>query len=242
MALTRSPMFVTYVVTLLLAVYSSFACGGSSSTDATTPNPGASATSQPSSATSSGNEDALAAAMLMTREDLPGDYLEKKKTTDELATLAELCGRSEPPGATGRATTDDFLFDGQSPAFSEVVVVFATEADAQASLEAAPAFVDCALGAINKGKLNNATANLSGAISADVLIETGADTSRAVQITATKEYLGQTARATAQYTIVFANEGRVVYEVSTRGTGYEPMDLEEVAEVAQSAAARIRQQ
>lgn len=103
---------------LLLALAAALAaCGGSSSTDAP---PTALASPPPTVVTSGGAEDALAASMLMTRSDVPEDWLEKKKTADETTILAEVCGRNDQRGTTGRAAGDDFLFDGQSPAVSEV--------------------------------------------------------------------------------------------------------------------------
>lgn len=142
---------------------------------------------------------------------------------------------------TGRAVGSDFLFDGQSPAVAEVVTVFAAESEARASVDAAQAYVSCALAAINNGKLDANGVKFSDAKSAAVSVDAAGDSSHAFQIQATKTYQGQSAPGVAQYTLLFASKGRIVFEISSRGTG-EPLDPEEMSAFAQNAAARIRQQ
>ena len=220
-------------------LFSFAACGGSSP-DAGTATPRSGATGVPSATASASNEDAFAESMLITRDDVPEDYLEKKKANDEVATLADVCGRAAQSGVTGRAVGDDFLFDGQSPAFSEVVTVFASEAEARASVAAVPAYIECALRSIDGGKLDGDGTTFSDAKSTEISVDAAGDTAYAVQIEATKAFAGQSARGVAQYTLVFASKGRAVYEISLRGSG-EPPDLEEVTTVTQNAGARIRQ-
>jgi hypothetical protein len=133
------------------------------------------------------------------------------------------------------------LFDGQSPAISETVTVFANEAGAIARIDAAPALIGCAVKAISDGKFNETGIDLLGATSTPISLDAGGDRSAAFQVQATQVFAGQSVRGTAQYTLVFVSKGRVVAEILVRGTG-EPFDPEELSGFAQSAVARMSQQ
>jgi hypothetical protein len=197
------------------------------------------ANASPSPATNAASDDtALAASMLMTRDDFSFDYLERKR--DAAKNPVRGCG-SDTDGRTGSAATGDWLFDGQSPAISETVTVYANEADTSAHIAAAPSLIDCAVKAINDGNLNETGIDLSGATSTPMSLDAGGDRSAAFQVQATEVFAGQSAPGTAQYTLVFVSRGRAVAEILVRGTG-EPFDREELSGFAQSAVARIQQQ
>jgi hypothetical protein len=188
-------------------------------------------------ATSASDDTSLAASMLMTRDDFAFDYLEKKR--DAAKNPISGCG-SVTDDKAGSAATGDWLFDGQSPAISETVTVFANEAGAIARIDAAPALIDCAVTAIGDGKFNETGIDLSGATSTPISLDAGGDRSAAFQVQATELFAGQSAGGTAQYTLVFVSKGRVVAEILVRGTG-EPFDRAELSDFAQSAVARIQQ-
>lgn len=180
--------------------------------------------------------------MLITREDLAFDYHEARdKPNADQRALADACGQATATRATGRGTGNDFLFDGQSPAISEVVTIFASATDARASVAAASGFIECALRVINEGKLNGAGFVLSDATSASISVNAGGDASSAFQVQAAKTLTGHGGQTIVQYTLVFASKGRVGFEMFIQGSG-DPVDPNEVADFAQNAAARIRQQ
>jgi hypothetical protein len=145
------------------------------------------------------------------------------------------------PSQVCRADGDAFLFDGLSPAISEVVAVFATAADAAASVAASPAYVACTLGAINGGTFDSEKVRFSAARSTPVSIDAAGDASYAYQLQATETFAGQDALGVAQYTLVIANKGRVGYELFVVGSGV-PVDPDEMTDIARSAATHIRQQ
>ena len=102
------------------------------------------------------------------------------------------------------------------------------------------AYIACAVGKINGGALDDAEGTFSGATSAPVNVATGGDPSTAFQVSATKTFSSQNGQTTTQYTFVFANRGRVAYEIFVRGSG-AAMDPEELADYVQSAASHIQQ-
>ncbi len=215
-------------------------CGGTSKSSPTAVTPLA-ATPSPSpaaDATGTSDDTTLATSMLMTREDFGRDYLEKRR--DDAKNPIIGCA-SVTDGRTGSAATGDWLFDGQSPAVSETVTVFANEAQAVASFAAAPTVIDCAVKAINDGKFNEPGIALSGATSTPISLDVGGDRSAAFQLQAAELFAGQSARGTAQYTLVFISKGRVIAEILVRGTG-EPFDRGELSDFARSAVARIQRQ
>lgn len=175
--------------------------------------------------------------MLMTRDDFPFDYLEKRRAVAKNPLNGCDTG---PDGNTGSAATGDWLFDGQSPAISETVTVYPSEADAGTSgIAAAAARVDCAVNAINNGKLDETGISLSAATSTPIRVDAGGDRSAAFQLQATEAFAGQSVGGTAQYTVVFVSKGRAVAEILVRGTG-DPFDAEELAAFARAAVARMQ--
>lgn len=213
-------------------------CGDDATPSPTSPTATTSASPSPTAEVAgAGDETALAVSMLMTRDDFPFDYLERKR--DAAKNPLSACG-SDTDGRTGSAATGDWLFDGQSPAISETVTVYAKEADAIARIAAAPALIACAVSAINDGKLNEPRIDISGATSTPISLGAGGDRSAAFQVQATEVFGGQST-GTAQYSLVFLSKGRVVAEILVRGSG-SPFDPEELLGFAQSAAARIQQQ
>ena len=230
---------------LLSSVCLAFAngCGDDATHSTTSPAPLATnLLPSPSAAGASAYDDtALAESMLMTKDDFPRDYLEKRRVIDPAANAFNSCRSDTEQGRTGSASTDDWLFDGQSPAISEIVTVFATMSDASVRMESAPALIDCVVKAINDGKLNEPAIELSGGTSTAISIDAGGERSVAFQVQSVRMFPGQSARGTAQYTLVFVSRGRVVAEIVVRGTG-EPFDPAELSDFAQSAVARIQQQ
>ncbi len=77
-----------------------------------------------------GVDAALADSMLLTRDDLPEDYLERRHDPDAAKAAYLSCTTDPADTASGVASSDDWLFDGQSPAISETVRVYPTEAAA----------------------------------------------------------------------------------------------------------------
>ena len=234
----------TMAIAVLALAYVTAACGGESSSNSTpsmTPPRSASFAATPTGA--AGDESAFAASMLTTHADFPSDYRETQRATDASKNpVAGACGLDTAPGRSGSASSSDFLFDGETPAVSEVVTVFATEADAAASVRSAAARIACAIAAIDAGKFNAGDVELSGATSAPIEIEAGGDATAAFAVQAKgklKSIAG--AEVTAQYTMVFAHRGRVAYDFVARGTG-NPVDLDSLSDVMLTAAQRIRQQ
>ena len=101
-----------------------------------------------------GVDAALADSMLLTRDDLPEDYLERRHDPDAAKAAYLSCTTDPADTASGVASSDDWLFDGQSPAISETVRVYPTEAAAIDRADLAPAHVACMVDAINAGKLD----------------------------------------------------------------------------------------
>jgi hypothetical protein len=230
--------FVFAVVCLTLVA----GCGGQSATrynGSATPRQ-ASSPASPADAASASAAAAPAASMLMTRDDFPRDYLERKSVRDAASRAIDACESESERGKTGGAATDDWLFDGQSPAISETVTVFATEADATARIGSARAMIECIVRAINDGKANETGIELSGATTAPVSMEAGGNNAIAFRIQAAQAFAGQTAGGTAQYTLALVSKGRVVCEILVRGSGI-PFDPGELSDFVQSAAARIKQ-
>jgi hypothetical protein len=232
-------------VSLLVAVVA--ACGGSSSKDKTV-TPGAAsdkspAASQTPTADASKDETAFAKSMLLTAADFPSGWVETPNTTnDEANPLNAVCGKATEQGKTGRATSSDFAADANSPTISEVVIVFGTDGDASAAIDAVPALVDCAVKAINDGKLDNSGVEFSGATSKKVTVAAPGDKTYAFQITTTGKVTGQAgSEQTLYFTLVFAKKGRVGYQISAQGSGALP-DPADDAPYAQKAAEKIKQQ
>ena len=94
--------------------------------------------------------------------------------------------------------------------------------------------------AINAGKLDGDGVALTGGASTPVSIDAGADQAAAFQVQATQTFPGENQTGTVQYTIAVVRRGRVVREILIRGSG-TPFDPEELSDIMQSAAARIRQ-
>ncbi len=236
---------------LMLAVASLvaviMACGGSSSKDKTaTPNAGSDkspAASQTPTADASKDENAFANSMLLTAADFPSGWVETPNTTnDEENPLNAACGKATEKGKTGRATSSDFAADANAPTISEVVLIFGKDGDASAAIDAVPALIDCAVKAINDGKLNNSGVEFSGTTSAKVTVDAPGDKTYAYQIKTTGKLTGQAGSEQALYfTLVFAKKGRIGYQISAQGSG-EPPDPAEDAAYAQKAAAKIKQQ
>lgn len=223
------------------------ACGGSSSTDKTATPSAASekspAASQTPTADASKEETAFAKSMLLTAEDFPSGWVETPNTTnDEDNPLNAVCGKATEKGKTGRATSSDFAADANAPTISEVVIVFGKDDDASAAIDAVPALIDCAVKAINDGKLNNSGVEFSGTASKKVTVAAPGDKSYAFQITTTGKVTGQAgSEETLYFTLVFAKKGRIGYQISAQGSG-EPPDPAGDAAYAKKAAEKIKQQ
>jgi hypothetical protein len=223
------------------------ACGGSSSKDKTATPSAASdkspAASQTPTADASTDETAFAKSMLLTAADFPSGWVETPNTTnDEENPLNTACGKATEEGKTGRATSSDFAADANAPTISEVVLVFGKDDDASTAIDAVPALIDCAVQAINDGKLNNSGVEFSGTTSAKVTVDAPGDKTYAFQIKTTGTVTGQAGSEEALYfTLVYAKQGRVGYQLSVQGSGEPPDPAEDVA-YAQKAAAKIKQQ
>ena len=223
------------------------ACGGSSSKDKTA-TPSAASEKSPAAALTptadaSTDETAFAKSMLLTAADFPSGWVETPNTTnDEENPLNTACGKATEEGKTGRATSSDFAADANAPTISEVVITFGTDGDASAAIDAVPALIECAVKAINDGKLNNSGVEFSDTSSAKVTVDAPGDKTYAFQIKTTGKVTGQAGSEEALYfTLVYAQKGRVGYQLSVQGSG-EPPDPAENAAYAQKAAAKIKQQ
>ena len=67
--------------------------------------------------------------------------------------------------------SSDFQSDANAASVSETIVVFGKESDASAGLEAIPALIDCAVQAINDGKLNSNGVEFSGTSSKAISLD-----------------------------------------------------------------------
>ncbi len=188
---------------------------------------------------SASGDAALAEAMLMVKDDLPFDWhAAPHPTNNDEAILSAACGRTSALGITARATSVEYLFDGQSPGIMEVLSMFDSEADARASVDGATAFIDCAITQINGGAIDTAEQRYSGAMSSPVAVASGGQGSAAFEISATVSFTSSSGRATAAYTFVFGSKGRVEYEIFVRGSG-EAFDPDELSDYVQAATSHI---
>lgn len=230
---------------LLAGVCLAFAngCGDSGTHVAATPTAVA-AKPSPSPAASprgAGDDAAFAASMLMTKDDFPRDYLEKKRVSDAATDAFGSCKSETEHAATGTASTDDWLFDGQSPAIIETVTVFGDASGASARIQAARALIDCAARAINNGDLNDTAIEISRPVSKELTLDIQGGESAAFELQASQTSRSQTTGGTVRYTVAFVSRGRVVAEILVRGSG-APFDAADLSDLARSALARIPQQ
>ncbi len=221
------------------------ACGGSSSysrspTARTEPS-GAATTAQTPVPAAPTSDELLAASKLIRRGDLPSDWLEAQtKTHHDEDILGAACPEAAAGTPTARVTSSDYLFDGDSPALSEIVSVFADEQAARASIDAAGARGDCFADAVNRGLVMRRDVTLSDAKSVVIAVDTGGDSTRAFEIRGLVSRAGsQAPQAVTLYTLVFSSVGRVACEVFIRGNG-DSLDSEDVSALASAAVARVR--
>ena len=241
----RRIALLTATASLLLIVA---ACGGSSSSSKTA-TPAASGGAKSPAATSATaatpspatDETAFAASMLLTAADFPAGYGEIPATPDDTENpLTKACGEASEKGKTGKATSSDFSASADAPSISEDVLVFAKDGDAGAGLDAIPALIDCAVRAINDGKLDNAGVTFSNTASKKISIEAPGDKSYAFEVTAIGKVTGQdTPPVTLVFTLLFAREGRVGYQLTA--SGQTAFDTAELAGYAKKAAAKVKQ-
>ena len=239
--------------TLLIAVSMlvvSAACSSSSSSSktvtSTTPDASASkspaASKTPTAASSGKDETAFAKSMLLTADDFPAGYIETPSTRDpENNPLQEACGRAAENGKTGRADGSDFSSSPDAASISETVIVFGKESDATAGIAAIPALIDCAVQAINAGKLNTNGVEFSGTTSETIALDAPGDKSYAFVVRTTGKAPGQEGDLAVVFTLVYARKGRIGYQLVVTGSG-EPLDPAEIAAYAQKAAAKVKQQ
>ena len=251
-------------LTLLVAVSMlvvSAACGGSSSSSKTVTSntPDASASKSPpaskSAAASSSpaavktptaaggkDETEFAKSMLLTAADLPAGYIETPNTRDaENNPLQEACGKAAEKGKTARVDSSDFQADASAASISETIIVFGKESDASAGIDAIPALIDCAVQAINDGKLNSNGVEFSEATSKKITLDVPGDKSYAFEVGATGRATGQDGSLGFVFSLVYARKGRIGYQITVTGSG-EPLVPSEVAIYVQKAAAKIKQQ
>lgn len=239
------------VSSLLVAVA---ACGGSSSSSKTTTpsTPAATGGSKSPAASTSAtaaatkpatqNETAFAKSMLLTAADFPPGYVETPPAADDIENpLNKACGQASEKGKTGKATSSDFSASADAPSISEDVIVFAKDRDASAGLDAIPALIDCAVQAINDGKLNTGGVEFSNTTSKKISVAAPGDKSYAFEVTAVGKVTGQDgAVVNVVFTLVFARKGRVGYQITASGTA--PLDAAELSGYVEKAAAKIKQQ
>ncbi len=242
-------------VTSLLAICA--ACGGSSSSsntatpratgDATAAKSPAAASSpavsKTADATSSVNdESAFAKSMLLTAADFPAGYVETPNTRDaDNNPLQDACGKAAEKGKTGRADGSDFQQGANAASISETIIVFGKDSDASAGIDAIPALIECAVQAINDGKLDSNGVEFSGTTSKAIALDAPGDKSYAFEVQTTGTVPGQEGDLTVVFTLVYARLGRIGYQLTATG-GASPLDSAEFAAHVQKAAAKIKQQ
>ena len=218
------------------------ACGGSSYGD---DNGKSSPTAQAASPTSAVSptveargEDALAESFLFSQARFPfEDWLEKTRSPERNKNpLDGDCGGDFERGITGRAGSGDLLFDGLSPLITEVIELYASDADATAALGRAQAMVNCAVAEINAGKIDGEGTTYSGAASTPIEVLAGATPAAAWEIRA-KGLTASGADRKPIYTVIVGQKGRALYEIYTSSTG-APID-EDLSELATFAAGLI---
>ena len=239
-------------VSSLLAVIA--ACGGSSSNSKTaTPGTPAGASGLKSPAASKSatvaatdpaaqEETAFAKSMLLTAADFPAGYIETPAAANEPENpLNKACGQASEKGKTGKAASSDFSAAADAPSISEEVIVFGKESDASAGLDAIPALIDCAVKAINDGKLNNGGVEFSNTASKKISIDAPGDKSYAFEVTAAGKVTGRGGGdLSVVFSLVFGRKGRVGYQITVSGTA--ALGAAELSGYAQKAAAKIKQQ
>ena len=232
----RTPLRLAALAALVPLIALTVACSGDDAKPSTSPAVTVSLDHTPPP----GLDVARAKTILLTTPDLPDDYLERRRAPDAAKTAYLSCAEDTTDGVSGIADSDEWLFDGESPAVSETVRVYTTEADATRRADATAAHVACLVDAVNAGKLDGDGSALSGGASTPLSIDVGADQVAAFQVEAMVGHAGQDAAGTAQYTIAAVRDGRVVCEILVRGSG-APIPSDELADIVQSAANRITQ-
>jgi hypothetical protein len=247
-------------LTLLIAAASllavSAACSSSSSSNKTvTANPSAAssgsktpaasnspaASKTPTAATSANDESDFAKSMLLTAADFPAGYIETPSTRDpEQNPLQVACGEAAEAGKTGRADSSDFQADANAASVSETIIVFGKDADAQKGIDAIQALIDCAVKAINAGKLNSNGVEFSGATSKQITLNAPSDKSYAFEVQTTGSVPGQTGDLSVTFTLIYARKGRIGYQLTVTGGGQQ-LTTPEIETYAKAAAAKIKQ-
>ena len=243
----------------LLVVSASCSSSSSSSKTVTSNTPDASASNSPAASksaaastspaaaktpTAAGGKDetAFAKSMLLTAADFPAGYIETPSNRDaENNPLQQACGQAAEKGKTGRADGSDFSSSPDAASISETIIVFGKESDATAGINAIPALIDCAVQAVNAGKLNSNGVEFSGTTSEKIALDAPGDTSYAFVVRTTGNAPGQEGDLVLVFTLVYARKGRIGYQITVTGSG-EPLDPAEIATYAQKAAAKVKQQ
>jgi hypothetical protein len=226
------------------------ACGGGSSKTvptATRPAGGAptAAGSTPSGdATPAKDETAFAESMLMQLGDFPAGWiLVNSAQVNEESPLDSLCGTSLEDGKTGRGVTGDFAADNSGPTISETVITFPDESTARDALGKVADRIDCAIKAINDGKLNTSDVTFTNAESREAAINAPGDDHRAYQIRIDVALSNPSPNdpQSLYYLLVYAVQGRVGYSLT--GTSYDtPYDTAVMTSTAKTAAGKLKQQ
>jgi hypothetical protein len=224
-------LMLALVPALVLAVA---ACGGSSKKG---PAPAPTPTSAPK------DEKPFAKSMLLELSDLPSGWAQTgQASANEDSPLEQLCGASQAEGRTGRAEGPDFAPGDQTVSVSESVLVFNTAEHAVAAIDKVPDLIDCATGAFNDGKLDDAGVEFSDATAKAVSVDAPGDKTRTYRIKVEGQLAGQPdSRQTVYILALYAIKGRVGYSLTVQSSDEAP-DPDTLAEVATTAAAKIKQQ
>jgi hypothetical protein len=237
----------TTLIASLAALALLAACGGGSSKKEPTPARTTSATTAQSTpggqATGGKDETQFAQSMLLQLADFPSGWiLVNSAQVNEDSPLDTLCGTSIEDGKTGRAVTGDFAADNSGPTISETVITFPDASTGQDALDKVPDRIDCAIKAINDGKLDSGGVTFSKAESREANVSAPGDKHYAYQIRMDANDSSVTGGPqTVYFLLVYALDGRVGYSLT--GTSYDaPYDTGLMTATAKSAAAKLKQQ
>jgi hypothetical protein len=224
---------IPWIAALAIAAIALAACGGGSSKSDTTP-----------ARTAAADESSFAKSMLLQLADFPAGWvLSNSEQVNEDSPLDQFCGTSIEDGRTGRAVTGDFAASDGAPTVSETVVVFPDADTAGSALDNVPDRIDCAIKAINDGKLDQPGVTFSKAESREAAVAAPGDGQYAYQIRMDAVSTDPAApdNETVYFLLVYATTGRIGYSLT--GTAYgDPFDVGQMSTTAKAAEAKIKQQ
>ena len=185
-------------------------------------------------------DDAVAAALLLRLDDLPGDSSETSDTSLTAGDLFDACAEGPRPGLTGIAQTAEFSM-GSAKSFSQSVSIFHRTAKAQAVHDQLPTILACVVEAIETGGLDTAESTFGDVSLTQVAFTPFGDRLDAYRIQFHLRARGDPASASVEVRyidFVLMTEGN--YASVIRATSrVVPFDHSLLQELAQKVAVRL---